>query len=86
MRGLSGLVLACALGLAQASSAAAQSAPQPAPKGPGGSAADNCRANRGVDCDTPQGLREWELLERSREQAVRDGSRRLVRPPEKNPK
>jgi len=28
-----------------------------------------------VDCDTPEGLKEWLLLERSREEAVRDGSR-----------
>ena len=43
-------------------------------------AIENCKANRGVDCDTPQGLKEWELLERSRAEAIRDGSRR--KPPE----
>lgn len=26
----------------------------------------NCEANRGTDCDTAEGLREWLLLERSR--------------------
>lgn len=34
-----------------------------------------CRLNRGVDCDTAEGLKEWLLLERSRAEAVRDGSR-----------
>ena len=38
-------------------------------------AVERCKAERGVDCDTPQGLREWELQERSRAQAVREGSR-----------
>lgn len=35
-----------------------------------------CKADRGVDCETPQGLQEWELQERSRAQARREGSRR----------
>ena len=38
-------------------------------------AKERCRLNHGVDCDTPQGLKEWLLQERSREEAVRDGSR-----------
>jgi aminoglycoside phosphotransferase (APT) family kinase protein len=38
-------------------------------------AKERCRLNHGVDCDTPEGLKEWLLLERSREEAVRDGSR-----------
>jgi hypothetical protein len=38
-------------------------------------AKERCRLNRGVDCDTPEGLKEWLLLERTREEAVRDGSR-----------
>jgi aminoglycoside phosphotransferase (APT) family kinase protein len=38
-------------------------------------AKERCRLNHGVDCDTPDGLKEWLLLERSREEAVRDGSR-----------
>jgi len=38
-------------------------------------AKERCKLNRGVDCDTPGGLKEWLLLERSREEAVRDGSR-----------
>jgi hypothetical protein len=37
-----------------------------------------CTQNRGVDCDTPEGLKEWLLAERSREQAIRDGSRHLL--------
>lgn len=41
-----------------------------------------CRLNHGVDCDTPEGLKEWLLQERSRQEAIRDGSRRrpLTRP------
>jgi hypothetical protein len=34
-----------------------------------------CRLNHGVDCDKPEGLNEWLLQGRSREEAVRDGSR-----------
>lgn len=40
----------------------------------------NCEANRGVDCRSEAGLREWELLERSRAEAVRDGSLRAPPP------
>jgi len=40
-------------------------------------AKERCRLNHGVDCDTPEGLKEWLLQERSREEAVRAGSRRL---------
>ena len=39
-------------------------------------AVENCKANRGTDCDTAQGLKEWEMLERSRAEAVRDGAHR----------
>jgi hypothetical protein len=39
-------------------------------------AEERCKLNRGVDCDTPEGLKEWLLQERSRQEAVRDGSRR----------
>jgi hypothetical protein len=37
-----------------------------------------CKLNRGVDCDSPEGLKEWILAERSREEAVLDGSRHLL--------
>ena len=37
-----------------------------------------CSLNRGVNCDTPEGLKEWLLAERSREEAVLDGSRHLL--------
>jgi len=43
-------------------------------------AAERCKANRGVDCDTPEGLREWQLQERSRREAVKDGSRHRPSP------
>ena len=43
-------------------------------------ARERCKADRGVDCDTAKGLREWELLDRSRREAVQDGSRHLVSP------
>jgi len=42
-------------------------------------AQQRCGLNRGVNCDTPEGLKEWLLLERSREEAVRDGSRHSLR-------
>ena len=41
-------------------------------------ARQNCLANRGVDCDSPQGLEEWVALERSRAEAVLD---RVYPPP-----
>jgi hypothetical protein len=41
-------------------------------------AKERCRQNHGVDCDTPEGLKEWLLLERGREEAVREGSRHLL--------
>jgi len=44
-------------------------------------AVERCKAQRGVDCDTPEGLREWVLQERSRAEAARDGSRHVVKTP-----
>jgi hypothetical protein len=41
-------------------------------------ARENCIANRGVDCDSPEGLQEWLLLERTRAEAVLD---RVIIPP-----
>jgi hypothetical protein len=41
-------------------------------------AKERCTLNHGVDCDTPEGLKEWLLQERSRQEAVRDGSRRRL--------
>jgi hypothetical protein len=38
-------------------------------------ATERCKANRGVDCETAEGLREWEMQERTRAQAIREGSR-----------
>lgn len=35
-------------------------------------ARQKCIANRGVDCDTMEGLQEWLLLDRSRAEAVLD--------------
>jgi hypothetical protein len=35
-------------------------------------ARERCIANRGTDCDTLEGLREWLLLDRSRADAVLD--------------
>jgi hypothetical protein len=40
-------------------------------------AKERCTQNHGVDCNTPEGLKEWLLLDRSREEAVREGSRHL---------
>ena len=41
-------------------------------------AQERCRLNHGVDCDTPAGLKEWVLQERSRQEAIRDGSHRRL--------
>jgi hypothetical protein len=41
-----------------------------------------CIEQRGVDCDTEQGLQEWLLLDRSREQAVLDNVRAGVPTPQ----
>jgi len=41
-------------------------------------AKERCKLNRGVDCETAQGLKEWLPLDRSRKEAVREGSRHLV--------
>jgi hypothetical protein len=46
-------------------------------------ARQTCIANRGVDCDTPQGLQEWLMLERTRAEAVLD--RLLPRPEQPQP-
>ena len=44
-------------------------------------AVERCKAQRGVDCDTPEGLHEWTLQERSRAEAVKDGSRHVITTP-----
>ncbi len=41
-------------------------------------AREHCRAERGVDCGSASGLKEWVLLERSRAEAVQEGSRRRI--------
>ena len=48
-------------------------------------AAERCKAQRGVDCETPEGLNEWRLQERSRSEAVKDGSRHRL-PPSPGPR
>ncbi len=74
--------VALALALAWCASVAAQTQRQP-PQPPATKdqqierAKQRCRENRGVDCDTPEGLKEWVLQERSRAEAVREGSRHL---------
>lgn len=40
-----------------------------------------CQENRGVDCNSLEGLKEWLLQERSREEAVREGSRHRLTAP-----
>ena len=44
-------------------------------------AVERCKANRGVDCESAEGLKEWLLLERSRKEAVAAGSRRRAPAP-----
>jgi hypothetical protein len=46
-------------------------------------ARERCRLNHGVDCDTPEGLKEWVLQERTRQEAIRD--RRRSTQPEPTP-
>ena len=46
-------------------------------------AKERCRLNHGVDCDTPEGLKEWVLQERTRQEAIRD--RRRPTQPEPTP-
>jgi len=41
-------------------------------------AKEHCQQNRGVDCESAEGLKEWLLQERSRDEAVREGSRHLL--------
>ena len=41
-------------------------------------AQERCSMNHGVNCDTPEGLQEWLLQDRSREEAVSEGSRHIV--------
>ena len=41
-------------------------------------AKERCRQNLGMDCKSGQGLKEWLLLDRSRNEAVREGSRHLL--------
>ena len=74
--------LALALAVLVSASAAAQTQNPPAKKAADKNlrierAKERCRQNRGVDCETPKGLKEWLLLERSRKEAVREGSRHL---------
>ena len=40
-------------------------------------AVERCSANRGIDCSSPDVVKEWLLLDRSREEAVNDGARHL---------
>jgi hypothetical protein len=67
------------LGLVAASPAAAQQAQQDAPADDSAlqreRAIERCQANRGSDCESDAGLREWLLQERSREEAEAEGSR-----------
>jgi len=75
--------LAIVLSVLAASSVAAQAPSPPDPKATvkeqqAKRAKERCRLNRGVDCDTAEGLKEWLLYERSRDEAIRDGSRRLL--------
>lgn len=44
-------------------------------------ARERCVEQRGVDCVSEQGLQEWLLLDRTREQAVLDNVRPITVPP-----
>lgn len=43
-------------------------------------AVERCKSQRGIDCDTPEGRREWLDQERTRREAVKDGSRHRLPP------
>jgi hypothetical protein len=75
--------LALALAVLATASAAAQTPSPPDTKAAAKEqqvkrAKERCRLNRGVDCDTAEGLKEWLLYERSRDEAIREGSRHLL--------
>ena len=60
--------------------AAAQNPPEPKhefTKAQRERAIARCKENRGADCATEEGLREWLLQERSRDEAERDASRSI---------
>jgi hypothetical protein len=85
------LMLAIALAALESAPAAAQTRPSASERAADKAqrverARERCKANRGVDCDSPTGLKEWLLQERSREEAVREGSRHLrPKPPQAAP-
>ncbi len=61
--------------------ARAQQPERPSPQEQVSRARERCQAERGVDCQSASGLKEWVLLERSRAEAVQEGSRhRIVAP------
>ena len=41
-------------------------------------ARERCNLNHGVNCNTQEGLKEWVLQERTRQEAIHDGSRRRL--------
>lgn len=92
---LKSLLIAC-LGLGYGSLALAQSAEGTAPKKVDRKkdsaqqqrqrAITRCRENRGVDCDTPEGLKEWIQQERpitDEERARAAGARRALSSPKR---
>jgi len=77
-------VLTIALAVLVAAPVAAQTQNSPSDRvttkeQPAARAKERCKLNHGVDCDTPEGLKEWLLQERSRQEAIRD--RRLPTQP-----
>lgn len=68
---------ALALLLATAAGAGAAAPDEETPAERRKNAIARCEAQRGVDCRTEEGLRTWLLQERSRAEAVEDGSRSI---------
>ena len=48
-------------------------------------AVERCNANRGTDCTTDAGLREWKGLDRSRSEAEAEGAQDINRTPKPTP-
>ena len=70
-------VLAVALAVLVCAPVAAQTQNSPSERGAAkeqraARAKERCKLNHGVDCDTPEGLKEWVLQERTRQEAIRD--------------
>lgn len=72
MRGIAALLLGAACALAWGGTTGGQALAERRKD-----AVERCEAQRGVDCRTEKGLRTWLLQERTRAEAIEDGSRSI---------